>query len=160
MLLGIDLIDLLWTQALRMYMLYKLIKDINKILNPNQEANCCSYSIGGSILPRAYITVLGNTLIFLFLIFMLGAQMHQENLEQQAYRMTWKSGLLTASLIVLPIHTMVLFLVANSYWVLEMFIKINLQISKSEEFQKKLEEDCGASVSDVVNFAVYKGSKT
>lgn len=141
-------------------MLYKLIQDINKILKPDEKSTCCSYTIGGSILPRAYITVLGNTLIFLILIFMLGAQMHQENLEQESYRMTWKSGLLTTSLIVLPIYSMILFLVVNSYWVLETFININLQISQSEEFQKKLEEDYGASVSGAVSFAVSKGSKT
>ena len=158
-LLAIDVADLLWTQGLRMFMFYKLIKDINGILNGSKKAGCFSYSFGGWILPRAFITVLGNTCIFLFIIFMLGVQMHRENLEQETYRMTWKSALLTTSLIILPIFSTVLFVVANSFWVLEIFININLQVSRSEDFQKKL-EDYGSSVSGAVTFAVDKGSKT
>ena len=79
-LLIIDFTELTWTYVVRIYMLYKLLKDVQRILDPEKvNQGCCSWNIAAYILPRAYLTTIGNTILFVFLMIMLGTQVYRDN---------------------------------------------------------------------------------
>ena len=56
-----------------MWILYNLMKDVHTILAPEKDiSGFKGLKFAGSLLPRAYFTVLGNTVVFLYIMSMLG----------------------------------------------------------------------------------------
>ncbi len=143
-LLLIDILDLIWTQLVRIYMLRRFVKDLQKALKPKESITW--------FLHRMYFTVVGNTLLFLFLIFIMGAQMNNDNATSQDYSMTFRSTIMSLALIILPILSIILFLFANSYWVLEFLINTNIAISADANFKEALGEEYGYTIEDTLQF--------
>ena len=176
---------------MRMVILYKLMKDIKKILETPGEKLKAS-TIAGFILQRAYFTVLGNTFVFLYLLCMLGIMVSLGNYQGQegggggwfpyvslcwfahsvnysnhfgynglspitfpcvlqAYRSNKNDEgdanyslprlwpLMIFSILLFPFYSIVMFLLANLYWVYEVFMDINFKvISESISFRQSL----------------------
>ncbi len=158
-LLCIDVMDLIWTQIVRLYMIYKFVKDLQRALMPDESQSCCNFNFAGRLLPRLYFTAVGNHLLFLLLIFIMFAQMNNDNLKTSNYRMTFSSMVIAISLMVLPILSLILFFAANGFWVMEFLISVNLKIATDTEFQKSLEDDYGAVMSDSLSFAMNKAKR-
>ena len=159
-LLAIDVLDLIWTQTVRMFMAYRFVRDLQKIVEPEAASACCGSKFAGNLLPKAFFTILGNTFLFMFMIYLMGAQMLTENYTSEDYSMKYRSILLMLCLIFLPLFSILLFLIANSYWVVEILITVNLRLSQSDELQKKLQSDHNTMMVDAVGYAMDKAQNT
>ena len=162
-LLTIDVLDLLWTQSVRLYMIYQLFADLKDTMKSDEDEeskkSCCSSADAGGLLMRGYVTIVGNAVLFLLQVVLMGAQMNAENLQtSKHYYMGYRSGMQAFCLIVLPLYSMFMFVVANSYWVMELLIMLNLKVGTSPDFQKKYDSD--VVVSDAVGFCMARAETT
>lgn len=153
-LLAIDLIDISWTQLLRVKMVFKLFRDIEKILRPG-ESSSPSARRNGALLPRFYVSIVGNNFVFAVLMVMLGCQINKDNYTSSDYTITLESGILMASMIVYPIFSLILFIIVNSYWVMELFISLSLALGESKQIDFE-----NSTVADAMNFAVSQTNAT
>ena len=123
------------------------------------KKSCCSSADAGGLLMRGYVTIVGNAVLFLLQVVLMGAQMNAENLQtSKHYYMGYRSGMQAFCLIVLPLYSMFMFVMANSYWVMELLIMLNLKVGTSPDFQKKYDSD--VVVSDAVGFCMARAETT
>ena len=160
-LLVVDIVNLVWAQCVRMFMIQKFMKDLQGLLNTSGEkVGFFGMRSPGRILERAYMTTVGNTILMFYLIVLFAFHEDTDNPSEGVYLMSWRSALLALSLTALPVFSIILFLLTNSFWVLKIFMTINLRVSSDEEFQENLTKKYGHTVSDAMNLAVKQGDKT
>ena len=137
-----DTAYLVITQVLRLRMLYRLLKDIQTNLGTGDELNLTGdWSLAGRIMPRAYFTVIGNIVLFIFLVIMFGAQVHKDNVETEDFGISMQSGVIMVCLLLLPFYSIGMFALVNYFWIMEIVLNINLTIGRQDELQDKLLAD-------------------
>ena len=129
-----------------------------------------------AITSRIFYTVVLNALLFGFMIIHLALQVYHENLSKnkptshrlaeieasknlglpeddvEIVYMSYVGGLMLICTIVVPIFNIVIFILANYYYIIELMIKINLHVVKKEDFRKQLEEH-GDVAKGILGFA-------
>ncbi|ELT90042.1 hypothetical protein CAPTEDRAFT_206415 [Capitella teleta] len=155
-LLVIDTIELVFTQGLRVFMVYRFMRDIQGVLKPGTSKGLCAQQFAGLVLSRAYLTFLGNVVLMLLLATMMGIQVHSDNYTSSNYHLTFRSGMLMVCLLILPIFSFVLFILANAYWIMEILIGLNLSVGQDESFSDKLKENYGEAVQGALQYAQHK----
>ena len=153
----IDLIDITWTQIVRAKMIYKLLQDVNNILNPDTPATLGSKK-HGALLPRIFMCIIGNNVVFVVMMVMLGLQIHSENYETGDYGISYRSGLIITGMLFIPITSLAFFALANSYWVMELLISLSLAVG--EKGQVDVGEDAPDTLTDALNYAVANTDAT
>ncbi len=153
----LDVVSLFITQTIRMYMLYKLMRDLRKVFSPAEEnPGCCKWDLAGRILPRAYHTIAGNLVLMLVLIGLFGCQCNRDNATTSDYRLSTSSGLLMMCFILLPNLSLLLFVIENAYWLLELFMTINFVVGSDKGFQEDLKEHYGEMVAGTLRYTMDK----
>ena len=59
-------------------------------------------------------------------------------------------------IVVLPTASLLLFFVSNLFWIMEMLMKINIGVGANVQFQEKLREEYGDSMSDALQYSRTK----
>ena len=140
-LLIIDAIDALWTQIMRIYMIRRFVEDIRAVLGSKTD-------IGLNILLRGIITTISNLVLFIFLIILLGLQVHNDNYcnthdsktdiwcknmmnnnstDPLKYRGSVNSTFLLIAVVLLPLFNLVMFVVVNYHWVIELLLLLSAE---------------------------------
>ena len=125
------------------------------------------------ITSRIMYTVVLNSLLFGFMLIQLGLQIYHENLDEnkpdhiiakqdqlshetgdevELVVVGITAGLMLPATIIVPLFSIVVFVLANYYYVLELFIKINIEVINKKECREKLEEH-GDVAKGLVGFA-------
>ncbi|KAI0222241.1 hypothetical protein LSAT2_026526, partial [Lamellibrachia satsuma] len=162
-LLIIDAIDALWTQIVRIYMIHRFVEDIRAVLGSKVD-------IGLNILLRGIITTISNLVLFIFLIILLGLQVHNDNYcnthdsntdiwcknmtnnsstDPLKYRGSVNSTFLLIAVVLLPLFNLVMFVVVNYFWVLELLLLLGAE-SKEDKWK---DTDIGRTVADIADMA-------
>ena len=162
-LLIIDAIDALWTQIVRIYMIHRFVEDIRAVLGSKVD-------IGLNILLRGIITTVSNLVLFIFLIILLGLQVHNDNYcnthdfktdiwcknmtnnnstDPLKYRGSVNSTFLLIAVVLLPLFNLVMFVVVNYFWVLELLLLLGAE-SKEDKWK---DTDIGRTVADIADMA-------
>ena len=162
-LLILDLFAILYTNVVRMYMLYKLMKDILAVVYPENDTpggymNGKS-SFAGYLMPRTHLTIVGNLCLLLVIGGMLGVQVWKDNYTSEDYHATLQSALLLILLILIPILGNILFPLINLYWVMELFTSLNVAVGNDTECMKKLGDEYGDTVAGTLEFAQTRFSQ-
>ena len=114
-LLTIDIFDMVWTQIMRMFMIYTFVNDVRGFLGSD-------VNIGGNVLGRALFTTVANFVVFMFVILLLGAQVHDDNYTSGDYHATSRSGFLMIAVMTLPLFNLFMFVVVNVQWLVELLL--------------------------------------
>ena len=137
-LIVIDAIDVLWTQIMRIIMIKRFLQDMKTALGVTVE------DIGMNILRRGIITTITNFVLFVFLILLLGAQVHTDNFNNKdnvrGYRGSVNSTFLLIAVITLPLFNLVVFIAVNYHWVVELLLVLGAE-SKKGRRQEGCEEE-------------------
>ena len=99
---------------------------------------------------------MGSILTFLVLVLMLILQVHQDNLTDESYRLSWRSWLILLAFMLLPLYSIVVFILANAFWVMELLLRVNIRIGKDEDFNQELTKQYGVIVSDALTYTMKK----
>ena len=117
-LLTLDIMDIVWTQLTRIYMIHVFVRDVDGFLG--SEVN-----IGGNVtnvLVRALITTASNFVVFMFIILLLGAQVHDDNFTSGDFRASYRSAFLMLAVMILPLFNLFMFGVVNVHWLVELLL--------------------------------------
>ena len=114
-LLTLDIFDIVWTQLTRIYMIHVFVRDVDGFLG--SEVN-----IGANVLTRALITTASNFVVFMFIILLLGAQVHDDNFTSGDFRASYRSVLLMLAVMILPLFNLFMFGVVNVHWLVELLL--------------------------------------
>ena len=130
-LIVIDAIDVLWTQIMRIIMIKRFLQDMKTALGVTVE------DIGMNILRRGIITTITNFVLFVFLILLLGAQVHTDNFNNKdnvrGYRGSVNSTFLLIAVITLPLFNLVVFIAVNYHWVVELLLVLGAESKKDDD---------------------------
>ena len=142
-------------------MIHRLKRDIEKVLDPaSSDTGCCGDGgFGGGFLRRVLLTVVGNSLVFFTLIFMLTLQLDADineanEDETPTYTPGYRGYILLVCFLLLPWFSLVLSLLANSYYIMDLLISVNVQLAqKSTDVQDQLKDEYGGALEDALQFA-------
>ncbi|XP_067930790.1 uncharacterized protein [Watersipora subatra] len=163
-LITFDVCSLLYVYVSRMYIVYCFMKNLESMF-----PNATDASNRFAITTRIFYTVVLNSLLFGFMIIHLSLQVYHENLPEnkpaahrekelargekvQIIYVSYIAGLMMVCTIVLPIFNIVIFVLANYYYVIELMVNINLHVVRKKECRKKLEEH-GDVAKGIIGFA-------
>ena len=140
------------------YHCLQVFRDVYSVVNPDslKKSGLCSWNTAGWVLCRTYLTTMGSTLTFLVLLAMLILQVHQDNLVDESYTLSWRSWLILLAFMLLPLCSIVIFILANAFWVTELLLRVNIRIGKDEDFNKELEKQYGVIASDALTYTMKK----
>ena len=159
----IDAIDVLWTQMMRIYIIHTFLKDIRAFLGSKVD-------IGLYIFHRGIFTAISNFVLFIFLIILLGLQVHNDNYcnthdsktdiwcknmtnnnstDPLKYRGSVNSTFLLIAVVLMPLFNLVMFVVVNYFWVLELLLLLGAE-SKEDKWK---DADIGRTVADIADIA-------
>ena len=152
----IDALDITWTQIMRIYMIRRFLSDIAVKLGADAE-------VGWKILRRGIVTTILNFIFFIFLIILLGMQVHSDNYcithdansssnyvkwcgnvsvaSQLKYRGSVNSAFLLIAVVVIPLFNLVVFVAVNYHWVVELLLQLGEQAKEAEK--TNLNKDVG-----------------
>lgn len=162
LLITFDLSSLVYVYGSRMYIVSSFMQNLNKMFPEATENNSFF-----AITTRIVYTVIMNSILFGIMLALLGLQIYHENLDenkpeafkakeaergQQLYYVSNVAGYMVMSTILVPILSIVIFILANYYYVLELMIKINVHVVENEKFREKL-EDYGEVAQGIMGFA-------
>ncbi|KAK2159889.1 hypothetical protein LSH36_144g05041 [Paralvinella palmiformis] len=153
-LIACDVVTMLYNGVLRMHMLRRLMKDLGAVLDTGKKR--ATWRLSGYILPRCYWTIISNVILTLVLTVMFGIQTNLDNYNTSNYRLTVSSSLIMIVLILLPTASLLLFFVSNLFWIMEMLLKINIGVGANLDFQEKLREEYGDTISDALQYSRTK----
>ena len=153
----IDALDITWTQIMRIYMIRRFLTDIAVKLGGDAD-------VGMKILRRGIFTTISNFIFFIFLIILLGVQVHSDNYcvthdanssinydkwcgnasnhSQLKYRGSVNSAFLLIAVVVIPLFNLVVFVAVNYHWVIELLLQLG---ERAEQAEKKTEKKTGSS---------------
>ena len=145
-LLSFDAFDLLQTQVLRVAMIRTFVKDVRGFLGADEV------NIGANVLRRAVATTVANFAVFVLLILLLGAQMHDDNYESENYSVSIRTAVFMVALMTLPLFNLFMFVVVNVPWLIELLLLLGSR-SQSEDADRLREKELGALAVDVAQMA-------
>ena len=130
----IDALDVLWTQIMRIYMIHTFLKEIKSALKDNEV------NIGFKIFLRCFITTICNFVLFIFLILLLGAQVHNDNFnnpdEEKGYHGSINSLFLIIAVVTLPLFNLIIFVAVNYHWVVELLLTLGDKDNTKKSFKQ------------------------
>ncbi|XP_013379368.1 uncharacterized protein LOC106150892 [Lingula anatina] len=124
-LLFIDLVDLSIVYVSRMYMVRRLVKDMELILNVHGFKVSERTGFCGGILTRTYICIVGNSFLFAVMLLLLGFQIHADNYISEDYLLSFRSAFMILCTVLIPFLSLVNFILVNYYWILECLLLIS-----------------------------------
>ncbi len=164
-LLIFDVFDLIYNQFLLILIIHRILKGIeDQIIETEDQddgvsktAKYCSWNV----IQRARITLIGNIGLFFTMIGILYMQVWFDNpvAGEEKYNGSTSSWLIVICLILLPNVSAILFFLANSYWILKLFIQVNVSMG-DEKHQKEMEDEFGYIVADALAFAAKKAEES
>lgn len=144
-----------------MYIVSSFMQNLNNMF-PDADAS----GLFG-ITSRLVYTIVMNSVLFGAMLLLLGLQIYHENLDENKpeYFKAWEAEsddelyyvshiaayMITATIIV-PILSIVVFVLANYYYILELMIKINVHVLKNSALRSTLEE-YGDVAQGIMGFA-------
>lgn len=163
-LVAFDICSLLYVYASRMYIVYKFMSNLNSMF-PDATDKDSRFGIT----MRIFYIVLVNALLFGFMIMHLSLQIYHENLpENKPYEhrqkeaalgegvevmyMSYVTGMMILMTVIIPIYNIVVYILANYYYILELMIKINVHVIQKEDCRRQLEEH-GDVAKGIMGFA-------
>ena len=160
----IDALDITWTQIMRIYMIHRFLSDIAVKLGADAE-------VGWKILRRGIVTTILNFIFFIFLIILLGVQVHSDNycLTHNAnsssnydkwcgnvnvdhllkYRGSVNSAFLLIAVVVIPLFNLVVFVAVNYHWVVELLLQLGERAEHAENTTENKTGNSQESLKDI-----------
>lgn len=150
-----------------MYILHKFMTNLDSMFPAAQSKEVLP------ITSRIMYTFVLNSMLFGFMLIQLSLQIYHENLsenkpaniiakEHQLSADTGQevellvvgvtAGLMLPATIIVPLFSLVVFVLANYYYVLELFIKINIEVINKKDCREKLEGQ-GDMAKGIMGFA-------
>lgn len=149
-LLIIDIADLILLYGIRLIFVKKLTDGLSNVLQ-KEDPNFDFTASGGfrpGIVLRAYLTIVGNSLVFALLLFVLALQVHQDNHISQDYTCNFRQVWLILMTLFIPISSLGVFVLVNLHWVMEYCIRLSLV---SADIVKQIrEEDENEELADII----------
>lgn len=147
-----------------MYMVYSFMNNLDAMF-PNATNRDSRFSIT----TRIFYTVVLNALLFGFMIIHLCLQVYHENLPEnkpvwhrekelalsedaEIIYMSHVAGIMLITTVIVPIFNIIVFVLANYYYILELMININLHVVRKDDCRKKIEEH-GDVAKGIMGFA-------
>lgn len=161
-LITFDIISLVYVYGSRMYIVSSFMKNLNAMF-PNATDGDSLFNITS----RLVYTIVMNSILFVVMLVLLGLQIYHENLDEnkpeyfkaweeerdeQWFYVSYTIAYMVLATIVVPLLSIVTFILANYYYILELMIKINMQVLKNSKFRSKL-EDYGDVAQGIMGFA-------
>ena len=131
-LLTLDIFDIVWTQLMRIYMIHVFVRDVDAFLGSDDV------NIGGNVLVRALLATVSNFVVFMFIILLLGAQVHDDNFTSGDFRASYRSALLMVAVMILPLFNLLMFGVVNVHWLVELLLLLGSR-GQTEDSPKSTE---------------------
>lgn len=147
-LLIIDIADLIILYCLRLLFVKKFANAITLVLQREDPTFSLSETTGKlpGVVMRSFICIIGNSVVFAFLLFVLGLQIHEDNNITEDYTFTFRQFWLVLCALIIPTSSLAVFLLANFHWLMQYMVQLSLISSAVIE---KVREDENEELADI-----------
>ncbi|XP_013382616.1 uncharacterized protein LOC106153289 [Lingula anatina] len=139
LLLIFAMIELIFTYSVRMYMLIVVFKIMEDKVDGIRQCGALCF---GGIQWRYVSNIIGNVVVFVLMIAILGIQIQVDNTVLGELHVSGAAGFMIACTILLPICNVAIFLAINMHAVMELLYKVDIHFAEMhpgtrEEFRVK-----------------------
>ena len=161
-LITFDIISLIYVYGSRIYIVFKFMQNLTEMMPDIADTNSIF-----AFTNRIIFTVILNSFLFASMIALLGLQVYHENLPEnkpaevlqqeeetgeEKIIMTHVAAYMLITTLLVPILSIVVFALANYYYLLELMIKVNVQVLQSGDMREKIDE-YGEVAQGIMGFA-------
>lgn len=145
-----------------MYIINTFLNNLNNMF-PSATSEASKFAITS----RLFYTILINAFLFGTMVIHLGLQVFHENLQankppehlkleeelggEKVY-VSYVAALMLVCCVSIPVYSIAVFILANYYYVLELFVKINIHVVRKKDCREKLEQH-GDVAKGILGFA-------
>ncbi|XP_062508623.1 uncharacterized protein LOC134184875 [Corticium candelabrum] len=126
--IALDLID---KQIRRIILLYRTWKALCDAYPSTQTRGSCVLCCGNGFVPWFIVQFAFLAVVHFFMIAVVGFRCFYDNREEHDYTTTPESRFLIAAALCLPLVSIIMYVLMNKVWMVEMFIEIKRQKNKS-----------------------------
>ena len=159
---GLYILTLIYVYFVRIHIIFRIQQTVAGVM-PAVTKDDGMFSLGN----RALFTAFLNLISFMSMILLLGLQIYYENLPEskssevlqmenstnvEQIVMSYVTVYMLITTLLVPILSIVVFALANYYYLLELMIKINFYLSRSAKLRNRLRASSDTA-DDIINFA-------